>query len=494
MSDTNRVALGLIRETTLGVLPSSPTIKALRITGTPSLAYKPKTIVSDEIRPDRQITDLTLVGAEVGGDVGQEISSRSVDDVLESAMFSTYVRQPFRDVGNVGAVTTGSVALTDTSGAGGGTFVVNDLVRFEGFAVAANNGVFAALASTSATVINATGLVAEANPPDATVRITRVGRLGASGDIVATLSGGAALTATTLNFTTLGLAVGDWIKIGDGGNSARSFATAACNVFARITAIAASRLDLYVASTFAADTGSGKTILIAFADRLQNGTTMQSFDLERRYTDHSPETVELFLGAVVNQLEMTLQPQAIMLAKATVLGLSASVANPTAPGDYSNIYSGSITRLAAPDNTVLNTSSNVGRLGRGTDPVSGPNFVIGATVSINNNLRGQAAIGTLGYVGIGVGEFGVTGKLDTYFGDKTLLNLVLTNAESSVDFAVRDATGRAYVVDLPRIKFSDGAPDVPGKNQDVSLSLPYQAIRHTTLGYTMAVYRFGYAA
>jgi hypothetical protein len=243
-----------------------------------------------------------------------------------------------------------------------------------------------------------------------------------------------------------------------------------------------------------ADTGTAKTILIAFADRLQNGTAMQSFDLERRYTDHNPETVELFQGAVVNTLEMTLAPQAIMLAKATVLGMTASVANPTAPGDYSNIYSGAVTRLTAPDNTVLNTSSNVGRLGRGTDPVPGPNYVLEASVVMNNNLRGQPAVGSLGYVGIGAGEFGVTGKLKTYFGDKTMLNLLLTSTESSVDFAVRDATGRAYVVDLPRLKFADGAPDVSGKNQDVSLDMPYQAIRHQTLGYTMAVYRFGYAA
>ena len=49
------------------------------------------------------------------------------------------------------------------------------------------------------------------------------------------------------------------------------------------------------------------------------------------------------------------------------------------------------------------------------------------------------------------------------------------------------------IFDLPRIKFSGGAPDVPGKNQDVTIPGTYQAILEPTLGYTMSVQRVSFA-
>ena len=70
MSDTNRVQIGLVEEATLGTTPATPAFQALRITNAPSLAFEPNTVVSEEIRSDRQITDLILVGAEAGGEVG----------------------------------------------------------------------------------------------------------------------------------------------------------------------------------------------------------------------------------------------------------------------------------------------------------------------------------------------------------------------------------------------------------------------------------------
>ena len=44
-----------------------------------------------------------------------------------------------------------------------------------------------------------------------------------------------------------------------------------------------------------------------------------------------------------------------------------------------------------------------------------------ASFNINNNLRAQKAIGALGAIGVGNGEFTVTGKLQTYFGDASII-------------------------------------------------------------------------
>ena len=53
-----------------------------------------------------------------------------------------------------------------------------------------------------------------------------------------------------------------------------------------------------------------------------------------------------------------------------------------------------------------------------------------------------------------------------------------------------DNADHAIVIDAPRIKFAEGAPEVPGKNDDVTIALAYQAIRHTTFNYTLLWQRF----
>ena len=93
-----------------------------------------------------------------------------------------------------------------------------------------------------------------------------------------------------------------------------------------------------------------------------------------------------------------------------------------------------------------------------------------------------------------VGELAVSGNLSTYFDDLTLFNDLLSGAETSVDFGLRSLDGKVLLTDLPRIKYNGGAPQVPGKNQDVVLPLTYDALLDADLGYTISFQRFDYAA
>ena len=73
MSSTNRVQVAVARVTdNQHPTAAVPTLQKLRLTGAPSLAFTPETIVSDEIRSDRQRADLIPVGAEAGGDVNHQ--------------------------------------------------------------------------------------------------------------------------------------------------------------------------------------------------------------------------------------------------------------------------------------------------------------------------------------------------------------------------------------------------------------------------------------
>jgi len=87
-SDSNRVAVGIVEEAILGVTPANPAVEAVSITGTPSLAFTPTTTVSNSIRPDRQVTDLILVGAEPGGDFGFEVSVENPSKLVRAALFN----------------------------------------------------------------------------------------------------------------------------------------------------------------------------------------------------------------------------------------------------------------------------------------------------------------------------------------------------------------------------------------------------------------------
>jgi len=66
-----------------------------------------------------------------------------------------------------------------------------------------------------------------------------------------------------------------------------------------------------------------------------------------------------------------------------------------------------------------------------------------------------------------------------------LLGRRITTAVGRV--VAREALGRALTVALLA---REGAPEVPGKNEDVTINLAYQALLDPTLGYTALTMRF----
>ena len=173
----------------------------------------------------------------------------------------------------------------------------------------------------------------------------------------------------------------------------------------------------------------------------------------------------------------------------TVATLDTEISDLTATG--AAFVAGMLTLLSG--FPTLNTSSNVGRIGYNGSTITGPNFVLNASFNINNNLRAQKVVGNIGAVGIGNGEFTVTGQLQTYFGDASVYNQILNNTLTSFDMRLGrdDGNRETLLFDFPSIKLSSGAPAVPGKNQDVTIQAGFQAFMHATLGYTCWLAVFG---
>ena len=85
----NRSDLSRVKEVTFGVTPTSPTMKLLRVTGeqlSDSLSF----VKSQELRSDRQVSEIVLVDSNPGGTANFELSATSFDDLLESLMMSAW--------------------------------------------------------------------------------------------------------------------------------------------------------------------------------------------------------------------------------------------------------------------------------------------------------------------------------------------------------------------------------------------------------------------
>ena len=500
MSDTNRVGLRIAKSSAKAfpVTLSPNELTALRITGTPSLAFQPQTVTSNEIRPDRQVSDLIAVGAEAGGDVGFELSFGTFDDVIESALFSSWVNTP-QDVGTTGITATGAGTITVDDGT---IYKADMIVRLlDTTGTNLGEGVYI-IDSIATNVLTVSPFNSDTNAVDGSVVIGAASMLkvvgyhtSADGEFNTTVSNGiVTLTASggsdfdDLMGSGVELAAGQWIKL--------SGFTATNSVWARIIARTTTTITFLQASGVTAESPTGAS-QIWFGDYVINGSediSSHEYLIERRFEDHSPITRETFLGMAINQLNLQLEPQSIATGTITFFGTESEVSDASG-SSYDDLYAALPTDIAASDEDVYNTSSNVGRIGRGASEVDAgnANFVTQASIEVNNNLRRLPAVGVFGAAAVGVGEFSVTGSLNAYFDDKSLLEAVLNSTDTSFDMTVVSGDKRTMTFDLPRIRFSDGAPQVPGKNQDVTINLSYQALLDSTLNHTLLVQRGYYA-
>jgi hypothetical protein len=483
VTSANRVQLAIVPEVTPGVTPVSPRMRIMRYTGE-SLAFNPEYIDSDELRADRMMSDPILTMQSSSGGVNFEVSypddNSPLSEVLESSFFNTWVNTPTRDNdGTADSVITDVAATGVITVTAGATFAIGHLIRTTGFGVAQNNGVFKITTASGTVPSVGAGLLALEAAPAATARMKVVGFEGAAGDITATATG---LAATTLNFTTLGLAVGQAVKIG-GTLAANRFNTAANNDYARITAITATALTLDNLPTgWGVDAGTGKTIRVFFGDQIRNGVARQSLTIERGFLGQTVPTYIVNRGMHVDSMQISLASKDKIKGAVSFSGMGGGA---------------STTALdASPDaettSPIFAANPNFARLAEGGTTVVGPNFIRSTEISINNNLRMIENLGSISPVDIIPGECTVTGKSDFYFGDNAILAKFYAGTPSSQFMAISKA-GRALVFGIPRITYRGGTnPSVSGKNTDVMIALDWQASKDPLTGVSVLLDRFEY--
>jgi hypothetical protein len=469
MSDTNRVSLRFVEEATYGTTPNTPYLKAIPFTAASDLGQTPETVVSDIIRDDRQVSDLILVGSSAAGGFDTELAYEVHDELLEGVMYSTW-GSPGTAASGADVVVTAdeiqSAANIDLAdGADLGELNAGDIVSLVGFIDADYkvNKEYEVASSLSAAITTATVDNITATTTADVKTLTVVGKSG-------TITVAASLITTPTGWgAQLGLEEGDWIRVS--GTGAGTY---------RVTG-AVTTTTIPIANGNAEGPATG---VIRTGAQLSNGVTQKSFTLERAYNDQASVLYEYLRGMVAGTFSLSASAKSLITSS---FGFTGSTQEYT-----TSRVSGTVEKTATSSGSfqVLNSSSNVGDLSENGTPISGNNFVTEATIEVDNGLRERNAVGSLGAVSIGAGEFMVTGTLNTYFDNKTLADKVVNNTLTSISLSFTDTAGNWLVFDMPKVKFAEGSPEVGNKNDDVYLNLSYQAILDATAGHTLRITRF----
>jgi hypothetical protein len=460
-------------------------MRTRRTTGE-GLKWTPTFVQSDEMRSDRMNGPPIKTGEESGGDIPFELSypvpDSPADLDLQSALYNTWTNTPtFFNDGTADSVITdaGTTANTYAVSANGTNVKAGHLVRATGFTNAANNQVFKVASSTATTIVGtAMSLTAEAAPPG-TARLKVVGFQGAAADITATATG---LGATTLNFTQMGLAVGQWIKVG-GTAAGDKFATAVLNDWIRIIGITATALTCDNLPTgWTTDAGTGKTIKVWFGDQIKNGTTQIGQSFEKGFLGQATPTYIVQPGMVVTQYSMNWTAKQKITGSVSYMGMKGSSQSTTS---LDAVPDANTSLTAYP---VMACGANVGRIGENGATLSAPNFVQSLTFEIANQTTAIDEAASMGPAGLTGHSCAVTAKINTYFGDNALLTKFFNGTPTSLNGRVAK-NGMAVIVTIPAATYDkEGSPNASGKDQDVMLPLGLTAWKDET--YTNAMILF----
>jgi hypothetical protein len=365
---------------------------ALRNTGE-SLTYSLQTTTSQEIRSDRQVTDLVQTSASASGGYNFELSFNEHDALLEGALQSTWLVYGTLGVGATFSATT-----------------------------------------MSATAINGTGLP-----------ITN-------------------------------LAVGQWFKL-------VAPTTANDGKWFRISETVAptSTVITVSAATPLAVVGTSTASCTISTSRLSNGVTQKYFSLERAHTDIAQ--FFLFKGMTANKLSFNFATGSIATGTLDFMGKIATRTATTA-------FSTAVTASTAYD--VMNAVSGVGYVLENNTALTGT-YVKSISLDIDNAMRGQNGIGSLGNVGVGAGTLTVSGTMEVYLADGVLYDKFLNNTATSLTWNIKDGNGNGYAFTLPKVKFGDAKVNAGGLNQDLMLSIPFTALMDAATQKTIFIDRAGVA-
>jgi hypothetical protein len=378
IAESSRFQLRYLEETVWGTTPASA-LKNFRCTGA-SLKQVNQTTVSEEIRSDRQITDLVRVGVSATARVDFEVSYGALDDFLEGALAADWVAPT-----------------------AAGTILVDDPTVVIG---------------------------------DTTVHFDGITTLPAVGDVF-TVAG------DTQHYTIISTSV---------------------------LTVADADFTFYPAAKVAWADNAAVTVKDF---TLRNGTTPKSYTLEGEFSN-----ITQFLcikGCRVSSLSLSMRVGSIVTGTMELTGKIATIGGATA---------GTGAAVAAPTADVFDVV-NLNGVKEGGTAIE----LVAIELTINGGARAQQVLGTSGLKGVGLGRFNVTGSLEAYFEDASIMTDYLAHTASGLEWILQDAAGNLVAFAIDKLRWTDGETPVDGNDTDVMQRYPFQAIMHPTTLKTLRLTR-----
>lgn len=503
--DSNLTGLAYAEEKCIGELPfiangdaTDPVWTPLEPNEYDDFGGQLTTVARNPINPSRQRKKGVVTDLDASGGFSTDITMTNMQDLSQGFFFADLRRKA--EFGGAGEITNVDGTNEDFEAAAGlDVFQAGDIVLASGFSD--NNGLKNVTAAVAASLTVAEDLIDEV--PAAGAKLVKVGALTGADDLAVDVSGTLpALTSTVFDFTTLGLIEGEWVYVG-GDATANQFVNAVNNGFKRVRAIAANRLtfDKSDATMVAEVLAGGEQVQLFLPRTVKNevGSSIvrRTYQLERtlgKPSETSPnDQSEYLVGAVPNELEIQI-PQADKMTAS----LSFVATNNEQRTDVEGLKGG--TRVPLVESDAINTSSDFSRikLAQVVDGDAAPTplfaFATEMTLTVNNNVSPNKAIGVLGAFEVTAGTFTVNGELTVYLADIAAVAAVRNNSDITFDIAIaKDNAG--IVMDVPLIALGDGRANV---EQDAAITLPLTLDAATgakidqTLDYTLMFCYFDY--
>lgn len=461
MATGSRREMARIREAVPGTLPPTPAFKILRNTGGKGVSLKRDKLDNAEYRSDRGIVAVRLGNNKVGAEAPFNLIYGEYDDLLASSLFSSWTHKS-----GVTALTPQTLSITATLNTftrASGSFVtdgfrVGDQIQVSGFATAANNRIWTITAVT-ALALTLTGLAAEA-ATNVTFRLAEAAAPYALALTGLTTSVAGQITRAAGSFITDGIAVGDVVRLSGmnvAGNNGVDFP---------VTAVTATVLTI---TGFLADTAT--TGRVRQKQILQDSIYPATFSIEERQTDIA--VFQSCRGALVNQAALSLKPNSMLTGKFDLIAMI-----------FGAVTTASIANSIVQAGTNQPFDTFTGSLKEGGTTLA---TIVGLDLAVNNGATAKYFLFNQNAGQIDPDDSNVTGTLQAYFVDKSLLDKFTNETLSSLVVTVIDLLGNAYEITVPSLKYLDA--DEALSKKDVTYSLPFQALRDSTLGCHLQIAR-----
>jgi hypothetical protein len=477
--DSNVTGLAYAEESALKTV-SSPVWYALEPNSYSDFGGNAVLTARRPINVSRQRKKGVITDLEAGGGFSQDLTHSNLTRLLQGFFFADirekYTSKPM----NTALVVTTAVAAADNSyaiAAPAASVLANDLILAVGYTNAANNGLKVSSLVSTTSKIFASGLVNET--PSATAYVRRVGYQFASATLDVVMNGSLARlnrASGVVDFTTLGLIPGEMIFVGGDGAATRFAVNAPNGGIARVKEVTATYIELDKTSwTATGEVGTGKTIQIFFGSVLKNESTAalikrRSYQLERQLgNDANGVMSELAIGAIPNELTINYNS-----ADKLTIDLSFVALDVEQRTGLTGIKSG--TRVAQTIESAYNCASDFSRikmaLYTGLDAAPSPLFAFfeSMTLSINNGVTVNKALGVLGGFDASAGDFIVDSNANGYFADIPAVQAVRNNSDVTMDIVLAKENKGLYF-DVPLLALGGGRLEV---EQDQPVMVPLE--------------------